>query len=312
MSNDAILVIKLGALGDFVQALGPMAAIRQHHDNAPVTCLTTAPYVDFARSTGFFDDVWEDTRPGRFNIIGWLALRRRLRSAGFKRVYDLQTSGRSGRYFNLFRPGPMPQWSGIASGCSHPHANPDRDLMHTIDRQVEQLKMAGIDAVPGPESVTGLAGLDADVSEFGLTGDYALLVPGGAPHRPDKRWGTDNYAHLALKLADKNIRSVLLGTGAEADSLARIKAQAPDALDLCGRTNLLQVAGLARHARLAIGNDTGPMHLVSALGCSSIVLYSNTSNPALCGQRGADVTILRKERLDDLGVEEVLAALKAG
>jgi len=34
MSNDGILVIKLAALGDFVQALGPMAAIRKHHKDA--------------------------------------------------------------------------------------------------------------------------------------------------------------------------------------------------------------------------------------------------------------------------------------
>ena len=31
-----ILVVKLGALGDFVQAFGPFAAIRQHHAEAEV------------------------------------------------------------------------------------------------------------------------------------------------------------------------------------------------------------------------------------------------------------------------------------
>ncbi|MHA1597646.1 MAG: glycosyltransferase family 9 protein, partial [Alphaproteobacteria bacterium] len=134
MSNDGILVIKLAALGDFVQALGPMAAIRRHHADAHLTCLTTKPYLELARATGFFDDVWEDKRPGRFNFAGWFALRRRLRSGWIGRVYDLQTSDRSSLYFNLFRPGPIPEWSGIAAGCSHPHANPDRDRMHTIER----------------------------------------------------------------------------------------------------------------------------------------------------------------------------------
>ncbi|MBT4888118.1 MAG: ADP-heptose--LPS heptosyltransferase, partial [Rhodospirillales bacterium] len=35
--QERILVIKLGALGDMIQALGPMAAIRKHHPNAHIT-----------------------------------------------------------------------------------------------------------------------------------------------------------------------------------------------------------------------------------------------------------------------------------
>ena len=38
-----ILVIKLGALGDFVQALRAMAEIRRAHPGAKITLLTTPP-----------------------------------------------------------------------------------------------------------------------------------------------------------------------------------------------------------------------------------------------------------------------------
>ena len=67
----------------------------------------------------------------------------------FVRVYDLQTSDRSSFYFRLFRR-PKPEWSGIAAGCSLRHTNSQRDSLHTIERQREQLAMAGIDAVPLP------------------------------------------------------------------------------------------------------------------------------------------------------------------
>ena len=70
--NDAVLVIKLGALGDFVQALGPFAAIRRHHADARVTLLTTAPYEELAKALGFFDDIWTSGRPGTADICGWL------------------------------------------------------------------------------------------------------------------------------------------------------------------------------------------------------------------------------------------------
>ena len=59
----------------------------------------------------------------------------------------------------------------------------------------------------------------------------------------------------------------------------------------------------------AVGNDTGPMHIFAAQGCRTLVLYSNASDPALCAQRGDTVTILRRERLQDLSVKDVAAAL---
>ena len=58
-----ILVIKLGALGDIVLALGPFAAIRRDHPDAHVTLLTTRPYVEFLKPSEYFDDIWVDDRP---------------------------------------------------------------------------------------------------------------------------------------------------------------------------------------------------------------------------------------------------------
>ncbi len=75
-----ILVIKLSALGDFVQAMGPFAAIRAHHKTAHIALLTTTPYADFARASPWFDAVWIDSRPRLIQIGALLDLRKRLRS----------------------------------------------------------------------------------------------------------------------------------------------------------------------------------------------------------------------------------------
>ena len=87
MSN--ILVIKHGALGDFVLAMGPFAAIRRHHTDAAITLLTTAPFGELAEASGYFDAVWIDTRPKLTQPLDILKLARRLNNAGFERVYDL-------------------------------------------------------------------------------------------------------------------------------------------------------------------------------------------------------------------------------
>ena len=300
-----VLVVKLGALGDFVQAVGPFAAIRHHHRDARVTLLTTGPFRDFAEASGYFDDIWDFGRPAAADVAGWLGLRRRLRAAGFGRVYDLQTSARSSFYCRLFWPGPYPEWSGIADGCSHPHANPDRDRMHTVERQAEQLAIAGISKVPPAD----LSWADADVGHFRLPKRFALLAPGGATHRPGKRWPAENYGALSRALIDRGLTPVLIGARAEADVMAVVKAVAPEALDLSGQTNLSDLAALGRRAAAAVGNDTGPMHLIAGVGCRAVVLYSDDSDPALCGQRGPAVTILRRAPLAGLAVSEVLGAL---
>ena len=308
--SERILVIKLGALGDFVQALGPMMAIRAHHLGSHLTLLTTASFAEMGHACGWYDDVWVDDCPGPLEIGGWLSLRGRLRQGDFSRVYDLQTSKRTNLYFRFFARARFfsgagrPEWSGIVKGCSHPHNNPDRVRLHTLERQAEQLALAGIDFVPQPD----VSWMSADISRFAIGSRFALLVPGGAAHRPEKRWPAENYARLAWRLAGAGIRPVLIGAAAEREVGAGIARSCPDALDLAGRTSLAEIVALARRAEVGVGNDTGPMHLVAAAACACVVLFSAASDPALCAPRGPAVTVLRRERLSDLGVDEVAAA----
>ena len=299
-----ILVIKLGALGDFVLALGPFAAIRAHHPGARITLLTTAPFVALARASPYFDEVWIDERPGAWQVWKLGTLAKRLRAGRFDRVYDLQTSDRSTWYFRLFK-APKPEWSGIARGCSHPHANPERDRMHTIERQREQLALAGVTEVPAAD----LSWVKADITRFRLAPPFALLVPGGAAHRPEKRWPPSHYAELGRRLARQGMRPALTGAAGERPVLAEIAAQCPEAYDLGGQTELADIVALARAARFAIGNDTGPMHLIGAAGCSSLVLFSGASDPVLTAPRGPRVAVARREPLALLAVAEVEAAL---
>ena len=300
-----ILVIKLSALGDFVLAMAAFKAIRAHHADARITLLTTAPYADLARACGFFDEVWIDSRPGVARIGEWLALGRKLRAGGFARVYDLQTNDRSATYFRLFGWRRSPEWSGVVRGCSHPHTNPRRLTMHSLDRVVDQMAAAGVAAVPEID----LSWAAGDAARFGLAGRYALLAPGGAAHRPEKRWPAARYAELARHLAGRDIRPVLLGGDAETAVLDTIAAGCPEALNLCGETSFEDIIALARGAALAVGNDTGPMHLIGAADCPSLVLYSNASNPARTVPRGAAVGFLQRPSLDALALADVIAAL---
>lgn len=305
--GERILIIKLGALGDFVQAFGPMAAIRKHHAGAHIVLLTSQPFVAFARASHLFHDIWVDEeRPKAWQIGRVMRLRKKLKSGNFDRVYDLQTSDRSNFYFHILGPGKRPEWSGIAWGCSHPHDNPDRDRLHTLERQRDQLARAGLGDVAPPD----LSWAMSDVSRFGIEKPFALLVPGGAPHRPAKRWPVERYVELANHFMTRGVTPVLLGARAEQGVLKLIALDAPGSVNLCAKTDFLDIATLAQGACAAVGNDTGPMHLIAAAGCASVVLYSHDSDPGLCAQRGPRVEILRRASLADLTEAEVWAAVE--
>ena len=300
-----ILVIKLSALGDFVQAIGPFQAIRAHHRPARLVLLTTGAYESFAEALGIFDEIWIDDRPKAWRLGKMRELGKRLNSRSWHFVYDLQTSRRSSGYFKLLAR-PRPNWSGVARGCSHPHANDRRDLMHTIDRQAEQLRMAGIANTPPPD-------LDfadrADLSRFDLPERYALMVPGGAPSRPRKRWPVERYREFAVRLGDRGLPVVAIGADAERDVLDRLARSG--VRTLVDRTSLVYIVALGRRAVGAVGNDTGPMHLLSAGGCASVALFSHDSDPALCAPRGRAVRVLREPDLENLTPETVLGAFDA-
>jgi len=89
-------------------------------------------------------------------------------------------------------------------------------------------------------------------------------------------------------------------------------AAIPASRDLTGRTSFAEVAAIGRRALWAVGNDTGPMHLMVAAGAPATVLFSAASDPALTAPQGERVTILRRERLADLPVEEVAATVAIG
>lgn len=305
MSGKRILVIKLSALGDVVQALGPMAAIRRHHQGDHIVLLTTRAYADFLSQSPYADEVWIDERPRLKEPLGVLKLAGRLRKGRFDRVYDLQTSSRSSRYFHLLRPWP-PEWSGVALGCSHPHANPKRDFMHTLDRQAEQLAMAGVQDTPLPD----LSWVKSDIGRFNLPERIGLLVPGGAPHRPAKRWPGARFGEMARRWLAVGIAPVLLGTAKDQEALDVVRTICPQAHDLSGQTNFSDIAALARRASVALGNDTGPMHLIVASGTPSVVLFSGESDPELCAPRSAKVLALRAQDIKHLDISEVQRALQ--
>ena len=148
--------------------------------------------------------------------------------------------------------------------------------------------------------------VNKDISKFKISGSYAILVPGGAKHRPEKRWSKEHYRSLAEKLNNKGIIPIVIGTELERGLGEFILEKIDSGINMAGTTSIYDLCVLGANALITIGNDTGPMHLFGAQNTPAVVLFSNASDPKLCGQRGQNVTILQRENLQDLDVDVVM------
>ena len=287
-----ILIIKLGALGDFVQATTAFSAIRPHYPEAQLTLLTTAAYEDFARRLGYFDHIMIDSRP-KWHQLNWLRiLIKSLRAGQFDYVYDLQDVDRT-RFYRHFLPNKI-QW------ISPPHL---KTLLHSQDRFQRLFAALGIDFYPNLD----LKFL-AEPVEISLKSPYVLLIPGSSnAHHGLKRWPQQSYAKLAQYLITQGIQPVIVGGLGE--SFPLIQQYAPHSINLVGQTTFYQIIGLAMKAAFAVGNDTGPMLLAASGGCPTLTLYSKANPSEIGGPKGDKNIAIEYPNLKNLDVEVIIEKL---
>lgn len=299
----SILVIKLGALGDFFFALGAMKKIAIFHQNAEITLLTTAPYVKLAEQTGYFAHIIIDERPSLWAFSKLYQLRKWAKAQKFDRIYDLQNVTRTRTYMHaLFSPS---LWNGENRSAAFPY-HPPQGPLHQIERKRQQLATAGLEKAPDPD----LSFLKADLTEFDLPETFFLLVPGSSPQGTYKRWPATSYGEIAQKLAHHGVTPLIIGSPIDAPEAEQIQALCPTARNLCGKTTLNHLAALGRQARGVLGNDTGPFHILWLAGCPAIGIFSGRSDPLSCGPIGPNATVLQQPLIADISPAQVWETLQ--
>ena len=288
-----------------MQSLGAMRAIRQHHKDAHITLLTTKGMQGFAQGCGYSDAIEFDERPAWNDWRSWLRIRRWLNDRDFSRIYDLQNNDRTWLYFHMLQ-SPKPEWVGANPKGAYYSKVARLKKVHAFDRQIDMLSLAGIP----PFVVDPLDWMDEPVDNFALKDRFVLMAPGCAPQHLHKRWPVGYYMQLARWFVDHDIQPVLLGTLAEVDVTSKIAQSCPEALNLTSVTSLPQIVRMARKAIMAVGNDTGPMHLIAATGCASLSLFSGRTDPVRHGPKGDRVSIIQHDNLDDLDVVTVIAKVE--
>lgn len=295
-----ILIVRLGSLGDLVHTLPAVAALRHRFPHATIDWLVDAPHRSFLELVPIVSSLV--VLPGR-NAAAWLETRRVLRDRDYDIAFDFQ---------GLLKSAALARLSGAKRvlGFERPALRESAaaplytervvvdDSQHVIRKNL-QLAASVTGSAPATFEFPIVPPASAVVDRFlrDAAGPMALINPGAA--WPNKRWPPDRLAAVARHLRDHHrMHSVVLWGPGESEAATAIVAASAGAARLAPETTLPELVALARHARLMVSGDTGPLHIASALGVPTVSLFGPT-NPARNGPwNPADIALARYERCD--------------
>ncbi|HXZ29004.1 MAG TPA: glycosyltransferase family 9 protein [Terriglobales bacterium] len=310
---ERILLLRLGSMGDIIHTLPALATLRRAFPAA------TLAWVVEERWAGLLAARPGVSRPGSsempllnaihtVNLKAWRqafhkpqtwkegrALFRELRQGAYQAAIDFQGAVRSAL---------LMKWSGapLRVGASRPRESA-AGLYYTRrvpfrGRHVVEHNLSLVEALapgappvlefPLPIDPAAEAWADAELQRRGLA-SFAILTPGAGWGA--KQWPPARYGEVAQGLARHGLRS-LVNAGPGEEEIARAVVEASGSTAQAFTCSLAELIALTRRARLAMGGDTGPLHLAAALGVPVVGIYGPT-DPARNGPFGARCRVLR-------------------
>lgn len=284
-------------------AIPTLSALRSRFGGARITLLAKAPVADLFEQHPDIDRiiVYQDRGIHR-GLRGRLRLVRSLRDERFDLAFLLQ---------NAFEAALLAALAGIPERVGYARDGRGFLLTRSLDKKgapfhqreayLHLTRLVGGAAVTGrpylvlsvQEREEGLAYLKSQ----GVTiADRLIGINPGAAYGSSKRWIPARFAAVADRLAERYRAKVLIFGGPAEASLAEELQETmkhPSIL-LAGKTTIRQMMALISRCRLFVTNDSGPMHVASALGVPLVAVFGPT-DPAATGPAGQDNIIVRNQ-----------------
>lgn len=289
-----ILVCGVNWVGDTIMTLPALQAYRAAHPDHRITLLIKPGL----RALWSLSDVPDDIVSLRGGLRGTWTTAREVARRACDRAYVLPHSLRSACIPWLARvperigmPGHHRDWMltrvmPLGADLRDRHQAYEYVHLLTPDRLNMPLDPPRL-SIPEELRARALALLD------GLPSYRIGLIPGAA-RGPSKRWPAAHFAELGRRLvSDWGAGLAVLGTAQEQDLCESVRAAAGDrAVNLAGRTRLDEWAAVLGACDLVVANDSGGMHVASALGVPVAALYGAT-DPGKTGPLGDRRRILQ-------------------
>ncbi len=279
------LVIAPNWIGDAVMAQPLLRLLKQQHPERPIDVLAPAWVAPVLRAMQEVDTVLGTPfRHGALQLRERWRFARELKQRGYAEAYVLP---------NTLKFALIPWLAGIPRRIGYKGESRYGliNVMHRDDPMHPRAMVPFYAALAAPPSAQPPAGLPRPVlkladgqiaavlKELGLHQDKPVLVfSPGAEFGNAKRWPTSHFAELANTVLASNpeVQVVLLGSGKDQAVCAEISALSPRVRSLAGRTSLDQAVALIAQASAVVSNDSGLLHIASALNRPVIAIYGPT------------------------------------
>lgn len=267
MKRGNILVIRGGAIGDFILTLPVFAALRAHFPNAHLEVLGYPHIAQLALAGGFVDAVRPIESRGLASFFvpnGPLPDELVRFFAGFDIVLSYLYDPDRVLQDNVLRCSP----AQFIPGPPRPDETGGVHATQSLLRPLERLAI--FDADPIPRLTVAGAAPAADRSQ------WLAIHPGSGSEL--KNWPEPSWVALLRLLADRTDRHLLIvGGEAEADRVQRLSRLWPaDRLAVALNVPLVELARRLAQVEVFLGHDSGITHLAAALGLRGLALWGDT------------------------------------
>ena len=289
-----ILVIRGGAIGDFVLTLPVLAALRAQLPQARLEVLGYPHIAGLAVAGGLADEVRAiEARPlaGFFARRGELTLELQSYFAGFAIIVSYLYDPDGFFQANVAR-------CSKAQFIAGPHRPDDAAGVHATEVFLKPLeRLAIFDAEPKPRLA-----LNPQPS----TRNQLALHPGSGSER--KNWPEARWAELLGHLIHSTTaRLLLVGGEAEGDRLERLANRwPPERVEVARNLPLVELAERLATCNAFVGHDSGITHLAAALGLGGLVLWGETSQAVWRPRTGRMKILAAPGGLPALSLEAVV------
>ena len=269
---ERILIIRLAPLGETVLTTPVIRALRQHFRDAYIAYMVAPTREDLVSANPHLNEVltYQASVP---KLIYQIAQRK------FQMAIVLQPTFRLVLHTFLAR---IPFRVGFETNTGGQKllnlAVPNNTAQHETQRYLDVIRALGIEVVDNEPEVfvdsSGIAWVNNFLENQKLNNGRHIigLNPGAATAY--RRWQASNFAVLGDRLCEKYGAHIVITTGPQEGALAaQVAEQMSHPSVIINQATPMQLAAILQRCHLYITNDTGPMHLSTAVKTPTIALF---------------------------------------